>query len=616
MQKTLVIIGNAGMMLVATLLGGLCCAVLAAPSLTPVAPVSNPCSRPPAGSVVMNPPSLSSQRGILRVNFSYQSTTDADGRTLFCFMTPEGLENPVLHVRPGDQIMLTITNNTPATPPVMEINPPNCGAAVVTSSSVNIHFHGTNTPPVCGQDEVIHTIINSGQTYRYQLHIPANEPPGLYWYHTHIHMLTEASLQGGASGVIVVDGIQDFQPVVAGMRQQLLIVRDQEVAGEPEPGGSVPSWDLTINNIPIAYPAEIPAVIRMQTGQKQLWRVSNSSADSILDLQVMYDGAAQTVGIVAFDGVPAGSQDGSGRGRIVAASHILIPTAGRAEFIVNGPAASVRNASLITRTINTGPDGDDDPQRTLATIQTTASGNLGAPAESNGAASTVVRDRIVSAVRGPKWRQRFANLATAPVDTNRTLYFAENNPLSEFYIVEEGAEPVLFDPNNPPAIVTTQGSVEDWTIENRTLENHVFHIHQIHFLVLSQNNFEVNGTQSLRAIQGQYLDTVQVPFWDGNPNHPYPSVTVRMDFRGADIGDFVYHCHIAEHEDHGMMAIIRVMPSTTAAVLERMRIRMVAVAEELGLIAKPTKAAAWCVRGRKAPRLASRSIVVANANAD
>jgi FtsP/CotA-like multicopper oxidase with cupredoxin domain len=52
----------------------------------------------------------------------------------------------------------------------------------------------------------------------------------------------------------------------------------------------------------------------------------------------------------------------------------------------------------------------------------------------------------------------------------------------------------------------------------------------------------------------------EVPYWDGNPQHPYPSLTVRMDFRGADVGDFVYHCHIAEHEDHGMMAIIRVLP--------------------------------------------------------
>jgi multicopper oxidase len=38
-----------------------------------------------------------------------------------------------------------------------------------------------------------------------------------------------------------------------------------------------------------------------------------------------------------------------------------------------------------------------------------------------------------------------------------------------------------------------------------------------------------------------------------------------MDFRGMDIGDFVYHCHIAEHEDDGMMAIVRVVPAIASA---------------------------------------------------
>jgi FtsP/CotA-like multicopper oxidase with cupredoxin domain len=39
-------------------------------------------------------------------------------------------------------------------------------------------------------------------------------------------------------------------------------------------------------------------------------------------------------------------------------------------------------------------------------------------------------------------------------------------------------------------------------------------------------------------------------------------VTLRIDFRGPDVGDFVYHCHILNHEDNGMMAIIRVKPRT------------------------------------------------------
>jgi hypothetical protein len=59
-----------------------------------VPPVSNPCSRPAAGSVVGNPPSLFSSDGVLAVRFSYQHVFDSANRELFCFMTPDGLENP------------------------------------------------------------------------------------------------------------------------------------------------------------------------------------------------------------------------------------------------------------------------------------------------------------------------------------------------------------------------------------------------------------------------------------------------------------------------------------------------------------------------------------------
>jgi hypothetical protein len=147
---------------------------------------------------------------------------------------------------------------------------------------------------------------------------------------------------------------------------------------------------------------------------------------------------------------------------------------------------------------------------------------------------------------------------TAPA-AQRRLYFSEvlsdpSNPASptNFFITVDGAPPTLFDPNNPPAITTRQGSVEDWTIQNRSGENHEFHMHQIHFLLIA-----VNGVPAPPE-QRQFYDTYQVPYWTGTG--PYPSITVRMDFRSPDIGDFVYHCHILGHEDAGMMAIIRILP--------------------------------------------------------
>jgi FtsP/CotA-like multicopper oxidase with cupredoxin domain len=532
--------------------------------LEPVAPVAHPCPRPPAGSIVRNPPSLFSANGVLRVNFSYQTRTDFDGRTLFCFMTRDGLENPTLQVNPGDHLIVTVTNNVPASSGMsMAMSGPQCGAAAMTTTSMNIHYHGTNTSPTCHQDEVIHTIINSGQTFRYNLAFPADEPPGLYWYHPHIHGIAEPAVQGGASGAIIVQGLQDLQPAVAGLRHRVLMIRDQNVAGNPSPGGAVPSWDLTLNHVPIAFPALTPAIIQMQSGKQQLWRVSNSTADSILDLQVQFDGVPQILQIVGLDGVPIGSQDGTRQGRILYATDLLIPTAGRVEFIVAAPPPTVRNAALVTLAINTGPIGDNDTQRTLATIRTFTSDNDDAGSN----------DDVIAAAVGAARPQRFEGLKEATPSVRRKLYFSEvlsdpNNPLSptNFFITVDGATPTLFNANNPPAIVTTQGSVETWTIQNRAQENHEFHMHQIHFLVVSQNNFETNGSNQVEEHNGQFMDMIQIPFWDGNPGHSYPSVTLRMDFRGPDIGDFVYHCHILGHEDNGMMAIIRVLPAKSAAL--------------------------------------------------
>src|SRR6266853_2087797 len=75
----------------------------------PVAPVANACQRFKAGSVVQNPPALFSSNGVLSVRFSYQQTTDSAGRLLHCFMTPNGLEDPTLHVKPGDRLNITVT---------------------------------------------------------------------------------------------------------------------------------------------------------------------------------------------------------------------------------------------------------------------------------------------------------------------------------------------------------------------------------------------------------------------------------------------------------------------------------------------------------------------------
>src|SRR5579863_4981932 len=147
-----------------------------------------PCPRFSPGSTVPAPPDLFSNNGQLTVNLSYNSMPDPNGNTRYCFTTPNGTESPTLHIKPGDTLTVIVKNNLPAPTSATSMAPTTnasstvCGAATQDASSVNVHYHGTNTSPACHSDEVIHTLINSGQTFTYNIAFPKNEPPGLYWY--------------------------------------------------------------------------------------------------------------------------------------------------------------------------------------------------------------------------------------------------------------------------------------------------------------------------------------------------------------------------------------------------------------------------------------------------
>jgi FtsP/CotA-like multicopper oxidase with cupredoxin domain len=227
-----------------------------------------------------------------------------------------------------------------------------------------------------------------------------------------------------------------------------------------------------------------------------------------------------------------------------------MPPAGRVGIIVKGPSAGTA-ASLITRTIDTGPAGENDPTRPLATIV----------AEPNAPEPRVqlAKNPVPLAPSSSPW------LGEVKPARTRTLYFSEHphdpqnpNSRTDFYITVEGQTPKLFDPNDTiPNIVVHQGDVEDWIIENRTRELHAFHIHQIHFMLVEWNGIPLD--------EPFLRDTINVAYWDGT-SPQFPSVKLRMDFRAPQIvGTFLYHCHLLEHEDGGMMGVIQVVPKPTSA---------------------------------------------------
>lgn len=546
----------------------------------------DPCMRPAAGSAVVDAEDLRSRDGVLDVNLAIHNHREADGSIRYCYTLADGAQAPTLRLHPGDLLVLHLvnalteldTNPAGGVRPMCRarsgVNRDPCSGGAMTALSTNLHFHGLTVPPVCHQDDVLKTLIQPGDApFEYRFRIPDDEPPGLYWYHPHVHGFSSMEVAGGASGALIVEGIERANPRLAGLPERVLVIRDQPpinpgakpaAAGDanaPAPpqivydregdvvstgiGSGMPARDLSINYVPVPYPDYPPASIVMKSGERQLWRVLNASSLTYLDLALRFGHVQQALGVVAIDGVPLNHAGGTAPS-VTWLSHISLAPGSRVELILTGPAAGIP-AALVTHWVDTGPGGENDPERTLASL--TATSDAAEPAST------------LPTAHDPLPPARFPWVGDATPVRVRKLYFSEkladpNNPASAtaFFLTVDGREPVSFDPNSGiPDIVVRQGDVEDWIIENRSAEAHAFHIHQLHFQLRDWG---------LKSINEPFLrDTINVPYY--NPTMPdYPSVRLRMDFRDPDtVGTFVYHCHVLEHEDGGMMGTVRVEPA-------------------------------------------------------
>ncbi len=547
------------------------------------APESCP-ARPVIGASIPEPEDLKSVNGVLSVDLTMRDSLLPDGAARYCYRTADGHEAPTLRVHPGDWVVLRLSNRltlpdagagggTAHRHAGAAAGSDPCDRGAMTPTSTNLHFHGLTLPPLCHQDEVLKTSIQpEDPPFEYRFRVPDNEPPGLNWYHPHIHGFSSKQVSGGASGALIVEGLERAIPEVAGLPERVFVFRDQDLlnpnaspsASEPvvpkptldldgdvgnnSTGFGKPARDLSVNFVPVPYPDYVPAKIALRPKERQLWRVLNAASITYLHLSLLYDKVPQSLGVVAIDGMPVNQGDAA-TPRVKSVDHIAVPPGGRVEFIVEGPIAGSKGL-LIARTVNTGQDGENVPNRALASVE--ASVNAPEP-----------RSRLPAAsVPLPQAARPWVG-SVVPVRT-RKLFFSErradpSNPQSPtlFFVTVDGETPAVFDPSSPlPNIVAKQGDVEDWIIENRSLELHAFHIHQIHFQLREWFGYEVN--------EPFLRDTVSVPFFD-NHMTTYPSIRVRMDFRDPNtVGTFLYHCHLLDHEDAGMMGTIRVDPADGA----------------------------------------------------
>src|SRR6185369_11311412 len=194
---------------------------------------------------------------------------------------------------------------------------------------------------------------------------------------------------------LIIEGIESANPEIRGLPERVFVVRDQDlvhpdaepipVDGLPPPlvfkdaegdiintgtGTGKPAKDLSINYVPVPFPEYRPAVITMRPSEKQFWRVLNASAITYIDVQVLFGERPEMLDLIAIDGVSVNHERPSAKFDRFR-SHILLPPAGRAEFVVTGPPEG-KDARLVTRSVDTGPVGDNDPVRPLAIIKADA----------------------------------------------------------------------------------------------------------------------------------------------------------------------------------------------------------------------------------------------------
>jgi suppressor of ftsI len=424
---------------------------------------------------------------------------------------------PVIRVQPGSILNVEYKNELAAQSREECVGHP-------CMNMTNLHFHGLHVSPKAPQDDVLDMIASPGETLHYSVQVPPQQPPGLYWYHTHPHGESYVQDLDGMSGPIVVEGIDRYVPEVLQMRERILVLRDLVLPSDAAERKSVMESVAMQTTRCGAAPEEperaftVNGTLRPQIdiapGERQFWRIVNASPDRYADLEL----DSGPFDVVALDGMPLAYHDSSTRKRSM--SHVLVPPAGRVEAIITGASAG-SHAALRSCCFDTGPDGDSNPAMVLADIVSAPRSTFQTrPALGGEPVYTIFPPTVLKRVE-----------ASEP---QFVVTFTEDK--QGFYINGQ-----KFEMNSGPMLTVDVGSLQHWRVMNPTREVHPFHIHQVHFLVYAVDKNPVKDPV--------WLDTVNVPYGG--------SVDLVMDFTDPIIrGMSLFHCHLLNHEDKGMMAKI------------------------------------------------------------
>jgi FtsP/CotA-like multicopper oxidase with cupredoxin domain len=377
------------------------------------------------------------------------------------------------------------------------------------TSSTTIHWHGLRVPNgMDGVPEHTQPQVPPGGSFTYDFVL---RDAGFFWYHP--HLMSAAQVGFGLYGALLVDDPDDPVRIED---ERVLVLSDIAISGgeleHPDSGGTLGmAFGREGNRVLVNGRTNVRMTAR--EGALQRWRIVNAAKSRyfLLDLE------GQPFTVIGTDG---------GRQERAEPRDSVVLTPGERLDVIVAPRRPEYSDTLVLRSglFNRG-FGSVEFRRVEELVHIAFVGPPGAPAP---------------AVPQPTRRiEPTSRTGATDVRITMTLQTLENGALQ--YGIDGKAFGEGLD------VTARVGETQVWTITNKTKWSHPFHLHGFFFQVLDEHG------EPVRPLA--WKDTVDVPF------EQTVRIVVKFDERP---GMWMYHCHILDHADGGLMGMVHLLPATAS----------------------------------------------------
>ena len=474
------------------------------------------------------PPQRHSKNGKLETRLrATNSRVTLAGRRYITQNYEGRVPGPTLVLCPGDKLKVKLENGLTdpslAKQPTFDMHGDPFEEAIKPITSppaqpTNLHTHGFHVSPRVPHDNVF-VNVDPGKNMNYEYDIPKDHPPGLYWYHPHRHGYVEGQVFRGMLGQIQIEGGLDEEPELRDIPVRNLVMHYTQLGND---GRVVKVEDSTDDDSKLFINGALVPKIPIRPGQVQRWRIVGAQDNPMVKLRLK----GASFYLLA--------NDGNTVDRVTKVKSLFVGAGQRREVLVQGgPTGSYELRSMPFRQYQGSPAGGNGHDLPVATVV------------SNGKR---VNDRLPVGAR----LDGEQDLRDEPIDKRiRMVYSEDPQPSGQTAFLLNGK---VFDHHRVDQRMRL-GKVTEWTLVNTAPEWHSFHIHINDFQITKVTGKRPSGVddgkvKDIGGADSDPEDTVQMP----------PLKTVKILTRPTDFtGKFVFHCHLLNHEDHGMMGTVEVV---------------------------------------------------------